>query len=776
MNARKPMVAMLASLGALAGACLLWSAPALACPNEASRQGPSLNLPECRVYEQVTPVNKGDTIEVFSVGRELIPNSHDKAYAAENGEAILVETEASIGPNAPVLQAAYVFARGAEGWHTDTVAPALDAPQYVNTEVFDPATLSAVGFHDLSGTFNELESGDPNAFRKVNLVGPVGSTGAAFSSLYSASGAAANENNVHLVGGSEDLSHVFAESENHALVPAAKAQAPGSYAVYEWSGGGECGLATSHCTLVDVNGKGEAMPCGAILGVASGTEGDEGGAYKAVSSNGARVFLTAPSPGTTSVATPVGPGCWNPHTFPEENPPQVYIRELREGVPRMVEISQPEEGVKITTENPMQVAVFVGASRDGSKAFFITKTELTKDDTGHAPELYEYNAEPGPGEKTLTRISHGESGTAEGNVDYVGPVSSDGSTIYFTAFGDLATGAKAYTEAGEWDSPVNLYRYDTVTGTTTFITTLGKCEPVGCGEGSFGAPPYSQEFENHAGFSNEYPWQEWYTTGDGQFLLFESQRPITGFDNTGSKAADAILCDNGSNNGGHNPDACRELFRYDAATGSIVCVSCAGGLPINDASFSRTPLNTGMNGPQRPISENGEVVAFETANALVSQAAPGKLHVYEWHDGTTSLVSSPNDPGDAFYLGMSADGSNIFFASVAQLAPQDTDQSYDVYDARADGGFVGVAAPQCSGTSCQGIPAAPPIFATPASVTFEGVGNFLPGTSGVSTPPPPKPVAKPVKCRRGFVAKHGRCVKRRARKTRRAKKSAKGRK
>ena len=32
--------------------------------------------------------------------------------------------------------------------------------------------------------------------------------------------------------------------------------------------------------------------------------------------------------------------------------------------------------------------------------------------------------------------------------------------------------------------------------------------------------------------------------------------------------------------------------------------------------------------------------------------------------------------------------------------------------------------PVCTGTGCQGIPGAPPIFATPSSVTFEGVGNF----------------------------------------------------
>jgi hypothetical protein len=57
---------------------------------------------------------------------------------------------------------------------------------------------------------------------------------------------------------------------------------------------------------------------------------------------------------------------------------------------------------------------------------------------------------------------------------------------------------------------------------------------------------------------------------------------------------------------------------------------------------------------------------------------------------------------------------------------QDTDVAGDLYDVRINGGIGSVTPPQCTGTGCQGIPGAPPIFATPSSVTFEGVGNFPP--------------------------------------------------
>jgi hypothetical protein len=59
------------------------------------------------------------------------------------------------------------------------------------------------------------------------------------------------------------------------------------------------------------------------------------------------------------------------------------------------------------------------------------------------------------------------------------------------------------------------------------------------------------------------------------------------------------------------------------------------------------------------------------------------------------------------------------------LSEIDGNENVDLYDARVDG-VEAVSAPVCSGTSCQGVPAPSPVFATPASVTFSGVGNFPP--------------------------------------------------
>ena len=733
------------------------------CPNAASRQGFSLELPECRVYEEVTPVDKGDAKDlVRSSGFEV---EQGQGAVAEDGDAVLFQTEASLGPDAPAEEGAYVFTRGAHEWETHVEDLPNGGEQVSEPQVFDPTDLSEVGVWDGAGTDSDLYGGNKSLFGYTWMVGPAGGP---FMPLHTVHGlAAAEEQTRSMVGGSEDLSDIILSSENHSLAPGAGELDEGAHALYEWAGGGECSSVTSACKLVNVNENGELIRCGALLGSASG----EGGAHGAVSSDGSKVLFTAPDPGETAAPAPVGlPGCWNPATTPQENPPEIY---MREGGDRTVEISKPEEGVQITAENPMQPAVFVGASSDGLKVFFVTKTELTKDATGHAAELYEYETESGD----LTMISGGETGTAEGNVDFVAAIPSSGDAVYFTAFGDLAKGAVEHTEAapgaGLYKNPVNLYRYNTLTGSTTFITTLSQCDPRGCETGI--GNPYEQEFKNHALFYTYHLKNEWYTTGNGQFLVFGTNRPVTGFDNHEAPGVQCAELLNGSGANSERPSECQELYRYDAAAAekheqSIVCVSCAGGAPVDNAMFARAPLRTAAGGLPRPISENGEDVFFDSASALVPQASAGHEHVYEWHEGTLSMISSPSDTGEAFFEGSSADGSNVFFTTHAQLVPADTDQSADIYDARVDGGFAGVVPPACTGTGCQGVPAAPPIFATPSSETFAGVGNFP--ASEPSAKPASKPKSKPKRCKAGFVKKRGRCVKVK----KKAKKSAKGRK
>jgi hypothetical protein len=134
------------------------------------------------------------------------------------------------------------------------------------------------------------------------------------------------------------------------------------------------------------------------------------------------------------------------------------------------------------------------------------------------------------------------------------------------------------------------------------------------------------------------------------------------------------------------------------------------------------------------LSDDGDRVFFDSFQALVPQDSNGLADVYEWErDGTgtctlpkgcVSLLSGGGSSDNSYLLATGSSGDDLFFVSRAQLTAQSNNGNRELYDARADG-IVASAASACSGTGCQGVPSAPPIFATPSSVTFNGVGNFV---------------------------------------------------
>jgi hypothetical protein len=719
MPARRLLLAALVSLCSLAGVALGLASPALAesCPNALSRQGLSGQLPDCRAYELVTPVDKGGAVDMFGEelpspggGQERV-HTLERGDSSEDGNGFLLDTLADFGSFSASSNNSYVFTRGGNGWTTASAAAPTLGAQNLLVNVFSP-DLSAVAVEDaLSPSLQEGEG------QVVQLVGPAGGP---YATVYAGEHNSPTEG--ELVGGSADLSHVVIETRDPGSAPGDAGQQAGRV-LYEWVAG--------RLRLVGLDSGGSLLSrCGASLGPGIGAAGRSAASgldTGAVSSDGSKIFFTAPDPEVVegpNFVPPAGSQCSG-----EGFPPQLYMRLNGAST---VEVSAPDPGV--VDPDGQQPAIYVGASRDGSEVFFLTKTELTPDAVGlHDLELYEYDTVT----STLTRVSRGDSGSAEGAVSAVPAISSDGSTVYFLAGGALAPGA-----------PVGggLYRYDTGTGVTTFVTSGASYPPV-LGAHHVWWESYAGRIE--VGLDQQ---AQYYTTGNGRFLVFGSTADLTGFDSRGFE----------------------ELYRYDAADGSIVCVSCdpGGAPPSESALFTRSfNYHDAAVVTPRPISEDGSYVFFDTASTLVPQASRGVIHVYEWHDGTISLIDSPSDPVGSFFLDSSADGSNVFFGTHAQLVPQDTDLSGDVYDARIDGGFEQPAPPACTGTGCQGVPSAPPLFATPASTTFNGVGNFPPPPAAAAGKPKPK--AKPVKCKKGSVKRGSKCVKRVKAK---AKKPAKGRK
>ena len=129
--------------------------------------------------------------------------------------------------------------------------------------------------------------------------------------------------------------------------------------------------------------------------------------------------------------------------------------------------------------------------------------------------------------------------------------------------------------------------------------------------------------------------------------------------------------------------------------------------------------------------------------------------------GCRYLLSGGTSEADSWFIGASESGGDVFVASRANLAPRAGNEAFNLFDARV-GGVQPVTEPLCTGTGCQGAPEPAPTFATPASVTFNGVGNFPPPveTKAAAKPGPkakPKPKAK--HCPPGSHKQHSRCVK-----------------
>jgi len=348
-------------------------------------------------------------------------------------------------------------------------------------------------------------------------------------------------------------------------------------------------------------------------------------------------------------------------------------------------------------------------------------------------------------------------GSGGARVSTVPVVSSDGNAVYFTASGRLTTDAPTVT--GE---EVDLYRYDTVTQQTSFITVID--------ERDYPRTDTSEWGEQEPELIALEPSNNWYTTPDGKYLLFATTHevPAVGYNSTAAPGTRCNTLQGISSNG-----RCFELYRYDAGDGAIECVSCDpnGARPVSNGDFATNSAGSDpSSGAVRAMSDDGSYVFFDSGDALVPQDSNGVGDVYEWHEGVVSLISSGLDAAPSFFLGSSARGHDVFFGTHARLVLQDRDSARDLYDARIcepANGNPCIAPPpgeaaQCEGDACQSPPPAP-IDSTPASLTFAGGEDLVASTAPVVKAPSPRNAAlskalasckrQPRKLRKGCEAK-----------------------
>lgn len=347
-------------------------------------------------------------------------------------------------------------------------------------------------------------------------------------------------------------------------------------------------------------------------------------------------------------------------------------------------------------------AQFWTASTDGADAFY---TEAGK--------LWRFEVES---EKRLELAGAGGGVVGVIGTNETGP---DGAYVYFVSTEALPGESQAKLKPVEGEDNLYVYEPDAETGGSriAFVAALGS------GEAGDWTPNMSGRVSG--------------ITPDGQAMTFMSSRDLTA--------------------GRYPNEGAEEVYVYDATEGSLICASCRP-----QTSGGHYPLSNGPALAVRHISEDGNEVFFDSSAPLVARDLSGLQNVYEWQrdgsgeceeaTGCVYLLSSGIE-GEAYVGDASVSGNDVFFVARQKLVPEDGTEDTVLYDARVNG-VRPVAPPECTGTSCQGLPASPPVFATPASVTFEGVGNFTPATHTLETKK-----SNSQTCRRGRVRKHGKCVK-----------------
>lgn len=253
------------------------------CANEALRAGPSARLPDCRAYEQVTPVEKNGAEELLQYGSEI----SEGALVAEDGNSVVFSAPLTHWGSGPTSgESPYFFDRTANGWQT---VPAAAQPEagidLYYPQVFSP-DLSAVGLSSQWNTSaqsksatNEYKVGPPGGPYTVVTVPRSATAGEAVGEGWDAA--------------SEDFSKLILAVEYHDLTGPTHTKS--GQDLYE--------VADGELRQLNVGSDGTTIgTCGA--NIVKGLESPESAVSSrhAVSANGSRVFFEA-VPGNTCSAT-----------------------------------------------------------------------------------------------------------------------------------------------------------------------------------------------------------------------------------------------------------------------------------------------------------------------------------------------------------------------------------------------------------------------------------------------------------------------------------------
>jgi hypothetical protein len=532
-------------------------------------------------------------------------------------------------------------------------------------------------------------------------------------------------------GGSNDFSHVVYQSyrANQTAPPDSPPEGPFKK-LYDWEqeGEGDCAQPGGCLTLISKDTNGEPFETASTMPTAGPNRGLDIVLASAVSDDGERIFFANPNADNSGNSSAcVNPGC------------QIY---MREHAATTYDVSASE--CTVTCGSPQEKAdYFLSATPSGEQAFFSSCAKLTDDSSPEATcvspkqngsglgevgsKLYRWDRNGAPGGKLvdLTVDHEPEDGSQPDFLGLVGN-SDNGDVAYFATGGQIVTGAPT-------GSGAKLYRWRW-NGGSPLVDYLGPFEPL------------SGRWEMNMLQQNRLV-----TPGGGDLMVFTKLR----LDPAGDGDGDV------------------DVYHWDEADG-WACVSCQlPGVPSNgNVDLPAVWLDyytfffpeSGLLEPRIYMSDDGQHIFFGTPDALVPADTNGEAgcpieselseivevdiysceDVYEWHDGTVSLVSGGTSSEATRLIGSDTSGNNVFFFTRQSLVGWDVDDNVDIYDARVGGGFPEPPAqpPACEGEACRGTGTTAPNVPGAGTAAFDGPGN-------------PRPAPG---CRKGQVRKKGKCV------------------
>jgi DNA-binding beta-propeller fold protein YncE len=687
-------------------------------------------LPDGRVYEQVSPTNKNGNGAGSGSGLATVGQSEDQYSAASaDGNAVLFYGTGPMGTtSASGFNGYFVASRSAAGWTTRGVLPrpaggtisvfsipgSIGASSDLSHVVFNCcATQSTVFASATVGSQLYLSGSDP-------LVQPEWVSQPKIANAIRPDEGFNRLQGPFPVGSSSDLATVYFGYQGTLLeqdasrAPNAGRTAPGAAGLYEWS----------HKTLTPagVLPDGSIDPFGAVPAaepdvshinplVTAAAQITAEDLNNEVSTDGSRAFFVSPDPYFCAQGSaPCG-----------ADTPELYVRVTApDGTQGTTLISksavtgqsgQPALHGPLQMPNPhrspsggslgRQSQPYVYATPDGSHAFFESVDRLTDDAPADSSvKEYEFNVDTGslaylPGVADLAvQAKSAESGGPLGTSPILAS-SQDGATFMFLR----------YPPGGAPE--LDLWR----NGTVTQLSRLPSSQ-VHFLDDLFSGAIGAMSFVGAR------------ATADGSAFMFATDSPLPG--------------------GFNNAPGYEQVYRYDTVKSSLSCVSCppAGTTPSGDAAFSHADLlGTGLDleswlNTTRGMSSDGTRIFFDTPDPLVPQDTNGVRDVYQWENGKVSLLSSGTSVKDSLFLDSSVTGNDAFFATTEGLAAGDTDNAYDVYDARVPrpGDIQPPSPAPCQGDVCQGPPRVPSLLAVSPSETFSGPGNPAPKVIAHSKP------------------------------------------